>query len=326
VPEPGAWLVLILRLPPRPSSLRVRTWRRLRALGAVALKSSVYLLPASPEHHEQFQWLAQEAQRAAGEATLLQVERVENLAPAELVRLFDTARERDYRALAEAYRRLLKGLEARTRRSAAIERARDQAARLGRELQRISAIDFFGAPSRTEAERLRDALAQRLAQRPRAVAGATRPGSALAGPRGRRWVTRPRPHIDRIASAWLIRRFVDPEAEFLFAPPEAFPADAIPFDAVGAELGHQGEDCTFETLLRLAGLDDPRLRDLGEIVHEADLRDGKFARVEAAGIDLALRGLLATLPDDHAVLAHGLTLFDGLYRALEPRRRPAREE
>jgi hypothetical protein len=317
MPEDRAWLVLILRLPPRPSSLRVRTWRRLRALGAVALKSSVYLLPAGPEHYEQFQWLAQEAQRAGGEATLLQVERVENLAPDELVRLFQAARERDYRAVAEAYRRLLRGLETRARRSAGAGRTAEEAARLARELQRVTAIDFFDAPSRAEAERLRDALAQHLAPRPAAAQGVPTPGPGLAGLRGRRWVTRPRPHIDRIASAWLITRFVDPEAAFLFAPREAFPGDAIPFDAVGAELGHQGEDCTFETLLRRAGLEDPRLRELAEIVHEADLRDGKFARAEAAGIDLAVRGLLAALPDDHAVLAHGMTLFDGLYRALD---------
>jgi hypothetical protein len=190
----------------------------------------------------------------------------------------------------------------------------------------VAGIDFFGAPARAEAERLRDALAQRLVTRPAgAVRGADEPGPTLAGLRRRRWVTRQRPHIDRIASAWLISRFVDPEAEFLFAPSESFPVDAIPFDAVGAELGHQGEDCTFETILRRTGLADPRLRQLAEIVHEADLRDGKFARVEAAGIDLAVRALLAALPDDQAVLAQGLTLFDGIYRALERGSYPPRE-
>lgn len=326
MPDPGVWLVLILKLPPHPSSLRVRTWRRLRALGAVALKSSVYLLPASPEHYEQFQWLAQEVQRAGGEATLLQVDRVENLAPVELVRLFQTARERDYQAVTEAYHRLLRGLESRTRRAAGAERAADHGARLARELQRVTAIDFFGAPTRTEAERLREALAQRLVPRRAAAGGTDQAGSALAGLRRRRWVTRPRPHIDRIASSWLISRFVDPEAEFLFTPPESFPADAIPFDAVGAELGHQGEDCTFETILRRAGLDDPRLRELAEIVPEADLRDGRFTRAEAAGIDLAVRGLLAALLDDQAVLTHGLTLFDGLYRTLGRGSYPARED
>ena len=134
--------------------------------------------------------------------------------------------------------------------------------------------------------------------------------------RGRRWVTRPRPHVDRIASAWLIKRFVDPAAAFLFARPEEFPAEAIPFDALGAEFGHQGEDCTFETLIKRCGLRDRRLAELAEIVHEVDLRDQKYRREEARGIDLAIRGLLAALKDDQDVLAHGMTLFDGLYAAL----------
>jgi hypothetical protein len=311
--------VLILRLPPHPSSGRVRAWRKLRALGAVALKSSVYLLPASPEHYEQFQWLAQEAQRTGGDATLLQVERVENLASAELVRLFHAAREPEYRAIAARYRRLLPALEARGRRPAAAARVAEDAARLARELQRVLAIDFFDAPGRVEAERLRDAVARRLAGSAAAPAG---PAVPLGELRGRRWATRPRPHIDRIASAWLIKRFLDPAAEFVFAAPGAFPPDAVPFDVVGAELGHHGDDCTFETLLRRSGLADPRLAALAEIVHEVDLRDGRYARVEAPGIDLALRGLLAALDDDQVVLAHGLTLFDGLYRAVERRRRP----
>ena len=131
--------------------------------------------------------------------------------------------------------------------------------------------------------------------------------------RGRQWITRRRPHVDRLASAWLIKRFIDPEATFLFADPKDFPAGAIPFDAPGAEFSHVGQDCTFETLLKRAGLRDRRLTRLAEIVHEADLRDGKFPRDEARGIDLAIRGLLAANADDHQVLDHGLALFEGLY-------------
>jgi len=131
--------------------------------------------------------------------------------------------------------------------------------------------------------------------------------------RRRRWVTRRRPHVDRIASAWLIKRFIDPDATFLFADPDDFPADAIAFDTPGAELSHVGEDCTFETLMKRAGLRDQRLTRLAEIVHEADLRDGKFPRDEARGIDVVIRGLLAAHPDDHDVLTHGLALFEGLY-------------
>ena len=131
--------------------------------------------------------------------------------------------------------------------------------------------------------------------------------------RGRRWVTRPRPHVDRIASAWFIKRFIDPEAVFVFAPPAEFPADAIAFDAHGVELSHHGEDCTFETLLKRSSLRDRRLSRLAELVHETDLRDGKYPHEEARGIDVATRALLAASSDDHQVLAHGYAVLEGLY-------------
>src|SRR5438105_2056855 len=135
----------------------------------------------------------------------------------------------------------------------------------------------------------------------------------LAKLRGRRWVTRPRPHIDRIASAWLIKKFIDADAEFVFAPPAEFPKDAIPFDAPNVELSHQGEDCTFETLVKRARLRDRRLVRLAEVVQEADLRVGKYPHEEARGIDVAVRALLAASPDDHTVLTQGMALFEGLY-------------
>jgi hypothetical protein len=310
-PGDARWLVLILRVPPRPSSLRVRAWRRLRALGAVALKGSVYLLPLGPDHLEQLQWLAQEVQGRAGEATLFQVDRVENLPTQDIVGLFHEARERDYRVLAERYRRLLRAGEPRRRRGLPA-RAREELGRLGRELDRVQRIDFFGAPGASEVTRLREACEARLAPPPSPGEGGT-----LQGLRGCCWVTRPRPHIDRIATAWLLARYVDPEGQVLFAPPDRFPPDALPFDAPGAELGHHGEDCTFETVLRRTGLADPALGVLAEIVHEADLGDGKFQRPEAPGVDLAVRGLLARHADDHEVLAHGLVLFDALHAALE---------
>ena len=151
---------------------------------------------------------------------------------------------------------------------------------------------------------------------PRATAAPGGGDLVPAALRGRRWVTRPRPHVDRLGSAWLIKRFIDPDAEFVFARPDEFPPDAIPFDALGAEFGHQGEDCTFETLIKRCGLRDERLRELAEIVHEVDLRDDKYRRAEARGIDLAIRGLLAALKDDHAALARG-----ALRREPDPARR-----
>jgi hypothetical protein len=304
------FLLLIVSLPPSPSSLRVRVWRRLRALGAVALKRTVYLLPDSPDNYEQFQWLGQEIQRERGETILLRVDQIENVSRADIVRLFHEARDPEYRQLAVRYRKLLQALD---RKSAATSARVDrELSRLQKDFERLRELDFFDAPGRAEVERLREAIDMRK-RPPEEPTRRDRPTLDLGALRGRRWVTRPRPHVDRIASAWLIKRFIDPEATFLFARHQDFPADAIPFDTPGAELSHVGNDCTFETLVKRAGLRDRRLAQLAEIIHEADLRDGKFPRDEARGIDLAIRGFLAGYPDDHEVLNHGLALFEGLY-------------
>ena len=289
------WLLLLLSLPPTPSSLRVRSWRKLRALGAVALKSGAYLLPFSSDRYEQFQWLAQEVQRDGGEATLLKVDRVENMKQPDIVRLFQEARNADYAAITDRYRKL---------RSSRQPRGAEELARLARELGRLADIDFFDAPGRQEALRAREAADRRLT-------GPLRSAALPAGRldletlQGRRWVTRPRPHVDRIASAWLIKRFIDPAAEFVFAAPDDLPADPLAFDMAGVEFGPQGE--------HLAAVAD-RVQ-----LHEADLRDGKFQREEARGLDLVLRGLLAAIKDDHAALDQGLTLFDGLYSTIGER-------
>jgi hypothetical protein len=313
---PPTLLLLLVGLPPAPSSLRVRVWRRLRALGAVALKRGAFLLPDTPDRYEDFQWLAQEIQRAGGDATLIRVQQIENLGAAEVTRLFHEPRDAEYRQLATGYRKLLQGLD---RKSAPGERTLAALGRLQKEHQRIQDIDYFAAPGGAEVRRLEEAIAMRT-RRPETARREERPVLDLSTLRRRRWVTRPRPHVDRIASAWLIKRFIDPEAEFVFAPPAEFPADAIPFDAPGVELSHHGEDCTFETLVKRARLRDRRLAHLAEIVHEADLRDGKYPHAEARGIDASIRALLAASPDDHQVLAHGLTLFEGLYATTPGRR------
>jgi hypothetical protein len=303
-------VLLIVSLPPNPSSLRVRVWRRLRAIGAVALKRTVYLLPDTPDHYEHFQWLAQEIQRAGGEATILRVEQIENMSSNEIVQLFHEARNPEYRRLGGRYRKVLQTLE---RKSAATNpRVLAELAQLQRDYEKLRELDFFEAPEGAEVERLREAIDMR--KRPSEEPNRRQKSvPELRDLRGRQWVTRRRPHVDRIASAWLIKRFIDPDATFVFADPREFPTEAIPFDAPGAELSHVGDDCTFETLIKWAGLRDRRLTRLAEIVHEADLRDGKFPRDEARGIDLVIRGLLAAHSDDHEALTHGLALFEGLY-------------
>jgi len=309
-------LLLLVGVPPTPSSLRVRVWRRLRSLGAVPLKRSAYLLPDTAERYEDFQWLAQEIQRDGGDATLIRVQQIENVSPAEVLRLFHEPRDRDYKQLAARYRKLLQDLDRKSEATRA--RAQEQLARLAKDHQRIRDIDFFDAPGGAEVRRLEEAIAMRTRrpESPRREEPATLDLTQL---RGRHWVTRPRPHVDRIASAWLIKRFIDPDAVFVFAPPAEFPQDAVAFDAPGVELSHHGEDCTFETLIKRARLRDRRLARLAEVVHEADLRDGKYPHEEARGIDVAIRALLAASPDDHQVLAQGMSLFEGLYATTSKR-------
>ena len=303
-------LLLIVSLPPQPSSLRVRVWRRLRGLGAVALKRTVYLLPDTPDHYEHFQWLSQEIQRDGGEATLLRVDQIENMSAAEVIRLFHEARDPEYRELTERYRKVLHAFDGKA--AARSAKVHGDLLQLQRDFERVRELDFVDSLGRAEVERLKEAIDMR--RRPtEAPKRRDKPALDLRTLRGRRWVTRPRPHVDRIASAWLIKRFIDPDASFVFAEPREHGPDAIPFDTPGAELSHDGNDCTFETLIKRAGLRDRRLTRLAEIVHEADLRDGKCPRDEARGIDLAIRGLLAAQPDDHEVLNHGVALFEGLY-------------
>jgi hypothetical protein len=303
-------LLLLVGVPPTPSSLRVRVWRRLKSLGAVALKRSAYLLPDTPERYEDFQWLAQEVQREGGDATLVRVQQIENMTEADILRLFHEPRDQDYRQVAARYRKLLPGLDKKS--AAKSARVHAELMRLAKDHQRIRDIDFFGAPGGVEVRRLEEAIAMRT-RRPESTRREEKPTLDLSKLRGRQWVTRPRPHVDRIASAWLIKRFIDPDAIFIFAAPADFPRDAIPYDTPNVELTHQGEDCTFETLVKRARLRDRRLARLAEIVHEADLRDGKYPHEEARGIDVAIRALLAASPDDHRVLEQGLAMFEGLY-------------
>src|SRR5688500_6331559 len=207
-------LLLLVGVPPTPSSLRVRVWRRLRSLGAVPLKRSAYLLPDTPERYEDFQWLAQEIKREGGEATLVRVHQLENVSRNDVRRLFHEPRDKDYRQLAVRYRKALQGLDRKS--AAASARAQESRARLAKDHQRIRDIDFIDAPGGAEVRRLEEAIAMR-SRRPEASRREDRPVLDLTKLRGRQWVTRPRPHIDRIASAWLIKRFIDPEARFLFA-------------------------------------------------------------------------------------------------------------
>ena len=302
----GRWLLLIHQLPPKPDYFRVKVWRRLQRIGAVAIKNSVYVLPYTEQASEDFQWLRREVVAGGGEASVCQAAFVDGLSDPQIEALFRAQRDADYAALARAADELARGGSAET--------AAD-VARLERRLAEIVAVDHFGAESRRAAEQALDRTRAR---------GKPAPKPARAGPtasarpvRGRTWVTRSGVHVDRIASAWLIRRFIDPAARFRFVGSQAHPAGPgeLRFDMFEAEYTHEGDHCTFETLVARFGLPDPALSAIGELVHDIDCKDGKFGRSEAAGLARMIEGIVRQNADDEARLARGAAALDDLYAA-----------
>jgi hypothetical protein len=305
------WVVLSYSLPAQErSSARVALWRRLRRLGALTLAGSVHLLPGREECVEAFQWFAQEVRQVNGEALVMCVGQFEGLTDADLVELFRSARAAEYQeimAQAAALQQTLQSAQPVEDR----ERLLDALDKLRRRHAEVARIDYFDAPEGVVTAAQLAALAQALLGNDTtqvAIAPAQ-----LARYRQRTWVTRPRPHVDRLACAWLIRRFVEPEAVIRYAS-EPAPGE-VTFDMPGAEFGHQGNLCSFETMLRAFGLDDPGLQAIAEMVHEIDLRDGRYVRPDIAGVDALLRGWLLVDYSDTEREAHGIALFEGLYAA-----------
>jgi hypothetical protein len=312
------WLTLLTTLPPTPTRHRVGVWRKLQRMGAVRLRGSAWILPETPETTELFQWLVQEIESFRGEATLLHVDRIQNVTPEQVTGLFHKARAIEYQAVVLGCRDLLSQIDRyRASHRSSLAPLRGKLEGLKRELDRVQSIDYLEAPIGKRARELWAATAKRLRAleaRPPSTSGGRR--GALPPP-GSTWVTRPRPHIDRIASAWLIKRFHDPQAQFAFADAADAARKGVPFDVLGAEFGHHGEDCTFETLVKRFQIKDRRVTAMAEIVHEADLHDGKFTRNESIGIDLAIKGLAEAMDDDSELLERGMAMFDGLYAVLK---------
>jgi hypothetical protein len=309
--DPMVWVVFSYSLPKAGSNARVTVWRRLRSIGAIAPKAGVYVLPAREECVEAFQWLAQEVEQSKGEALMMRVEHLEGLTDPQLITAFQDARRHDYEAIGAQADRLEKSL--RTRRKLSPQdhaRARGKLDKLQKCHANIARIDFFDSPKHAHVASRLAAIADALSPKPAFEAAVT--PAAIAAYREKTWVTRPHPHVDRLACAWLIRRFINPHAAIRYAPTPG-PGE-VAFDIADAPFGHRGNLCTFETMLRSFGLSDPGLRAIAEIVHEIDLRDGRFARPEIVGIDAVLRGWM-TLPDAQRE-AHGVALFEGLYAAL----------
>ena len=298
-----SWLLLLFSLPAGKKTERVSVWRRLKKSGATQLTTSTYVLPDRPPLYEMFQWLAKQIRDYGGEATLIRAQEIEGLSNEKLVQSFNSARQADYGEIATALAKLGRN---KAGSGEALEKLKKQ-------FRTIRELDFFDAPRGHEIEvllrRAEEASPARKLRQPVKL--------MLKRFQGRTWVTRPRPEIDRVGSAWLIRRFIDAKAQFVFAPKPASVRDALPFDFPEGEFSHQGEDCTFETLLKRFGVANKHLRKIGEMVHDADLEDDKFQRPECIGIDRVLKGWAKRGMSDDDILLNGGSLFDGLYAYLQ---------
>ncbi|MEV4932636.1 chromate resistance protein [Sphingobium sp. LMA1-1-1.1] len=287
---PVEWIALLHQLPTKPPYLRVKIWRRLQAIGAVAIKNAVHVLPKTLEHEATLQELLNEIVAGGGEAILIEARLLAGMNDADIQALFDGARDADYDEITQSARRLLETGPA----------SGSEIARLQKRMNEVLALDYFRAQRRQDAEVALAELVRQRYEHPD-ISRTEPPAEHPPDLKSKVWVTRSGVHVDRIACAWLIRRFVDPVATFKFVDARTYlpGPDELRFDMAEAEFTHEEDRCSFETIMLRAGLsDDPALAAIGEIIHDLDIADGKFNRPETAGLGAILSGVCASTDDD----------------------------
>jgi hypothetical protein len=303
-PDAPPWLILVFTLPSSKASERVQIWRKLQKFGSIQFRNAGSLLPNNAVNMERAEWLAKAIRDYKGEASILQVQSIDDLSPAMLKEQFRRARSGDYSAVLEELQKVKPSAMG----------AAGQIARLRRRFDEIVAVDFFESPIRGKVE---NALTQ--AEQPAVKAKTARKGKASkADYQNRTWITRPRPGVDRVSSAWLISRFIDFKAKFVFGNNPSAHAKAVPFDMYQSEgFGHEGDRCTFETLCSSFAIADKKVRFIAQAIHDADLEDGKFGRSEGLTINQILQGWAKQdIPDDE-LLRRGMDLIEGLYNSIQ---------
>jgi len=301
------WLLLIHQLPPSPPYLRVKVARRMQRIGAVAIKNTVYVLPTAENTLEDFQWTVREIRSGGGEANVFEARVIEGLTDDEIQQLFTSARDEDYARIATEAKDLLK---AASRKKRDLGQLGSGLLRLRERMSEIQAIDFFGATKGHVVAALLDQIAGRLAEKPPAL-----PESAPVVYRGRTWVTRAGVHIDRMASAWLIQRFIDAEATFKFVQGKHYgpEPDEVRFDMFDAEFTHEGDRCTFEVLVDRLGIGNAAVRAIAEVVHDIDLKETKFNRPETPGMAMLIASIAMAHHDDDDRLARAAAVLEDVY-------------
>lgn len=315
------WLLFFYSVPAKPVSSRMKIWRMLAKAGAVSLKGAVYILPCSDDHYEFCQWLVSSVAAVQGEAAFVRIDRIETIKDADIIEIFDLQRAKDYLGLEKR----LDELERKVRtigKGAAVmsdRKIEEELNRFVKEFQQAGGIDFFFSDARKELEKRMEVVASEIAALSRAETLKQEvevvPRSAV-NYQAKLWVTRKRPFVDRMASAWLIKRFIDKEAKFGFVEEseiEGLGQDAVSFDVRGGDFSHVGDLSTFEVLLKAFGLKEKSLGTMAEIVHQVDLKDEKFSNPAAEGLREILEGIRKTAISDHEALEKGMDIMEMLY-------------
>jgi len=313
------WLLFFYSVPSKPVSKRMKIWRRLQQLGTLHLKGSVYLLPYSDERKHLFSKLASEVAALGGEADFVVAKCIETMQNEEIIALFNDARAHAYSQADKRLHTLEQKVGSLRKGSKTVtpEDLLTEFRKIEKVISDLAAVDFFGSEQGKNFAKRIQTLAGQLEE---ASHGKARTGSPEIEPkkpadyRKRLWATRSNPFVDRMASAWLIRRFIDADARFVFIRDGGkAPSGAVLFDMAGGEFTHHGDLCTFEVFVKSFGLKQKPLKKMAELIHELDIKDGRFAAPEASGIEELLNGIRKTTKDDMEMLEKGMAVFEILY-------------
>lgn len=303
----NSWILLLYGLPTRQNAGRVQLWRKLKKFGALQIKTSAYILPDEPRHYERFQWLANQIRDDGGEATLIKVSEIEGLSHEKVVQMFNEARAKDYAALASELSEFVRANKKRP-----VDTFASDIDKFQTRFHELNEMDYFKCAKAQDAQMMLREAESLLQKKTRQAPRVHRKDYSK-----RHWLTRPRPEIDRVASAWLIKKLIDPAATFVFSTKQKDHPQAIPYDMFEVDFTHHGDDCTFETLVKRFEIEDSAIRSIAEMVHDADLEDEKFKRTEGVGLDRVFKGMAKLNVPDATIFEKGFEMFDALYAALK---------
>lgn len=315
------WLLFFYSVPSSPGSNRVKVWRRLIKAGAIHLKGAVYIFPNTVDNFELCQWLVSEVASLRGEAGFVRIERIESMNDNEIITMFNQHRENDYRSIEKDINEIERKI-ASIRKAGAVQNTKkvlEQLNKHSKRFEEIKKIDFFSSSTGLEIEKKINSLKSEIMD---SIQPDVKNKDIIVMQKhikdyqGKIWITRKRPFVDRMASAWLIRKFIDKKAVFRFIEEQDLEnrdEDNIAYDIRGGDFTHIRDLCTFEVLMQSFNIKDRAVVKISEIVHELDIRDDKYKTPEARGIEEILLGIRKTSNNDIDALEKGMAVFEMLY-------------